>query len=336
MAQQCPQFTYHNIQILREQMIGQGAYGTVYKCMCDDLPCAAKIVHPQLLSASPKFKQDFYKECELLSSAKHPNIIQYLGTHFEGPGIVLLMELMQTCLTKYLEKSPDDSLPYHIQVNICHDVLLALSYLHSNDVIHRDLNSNNVLLNCGNLRAKITDFGVSKWLDSRFSRLTQAPGCVAYMSPEALTDNPNYTSKLDIFSFGVLAIQIVTKKFPLPGPSKRKVTDEKYPLPIEVPILEIERRSNHIKIIEPSHPLKNTAMECLEYHQEARPSAPILCSHVAALKANALYHDSIIEYERSEAQRRLSDGDSGKIDIVTATRPNYVWLSAMRHIYVNY
>ena len=69
------------------------------------------------------------------------------------------MELMDESLTKFLERPESTGpLPYHSQLNICHDVALALAYLHSNGIIHRDLSSNNVLLIGEGSRAKVTDF----------------------------------------------------------------------------------------------------------------------------------------------------------------------------------
>ena len=78
---------------------------------------------------------------------KHPNIVQFLGTVRDprSQRLALLMELMDDSLTRFLERS-SGPLPYHTQLNICHDVTLALAYLHSNDIIHRDLSGNNVLL----------------------------------------------------------------------------------------------------------------------------------------------------------------------------------------------
>ena len=100
--------------------------------------------------------------CHLLSLARHLNIVQYLATYCDPDTQlpVLLMELCDEYLTKFLERSPGP-LSYHIQLNICHDISLALVYLHSNHVIHRDLTGNNVLILTGP-RAKITDFGMSK------------------------------------------------------------------------------------------------------------------------------------------------------------------------------
>ena len=79
-------------------------------------------------------------------------------------------------------------------------------------IIHRDLSSNNELLIAG-CRAKVSDFGMSKFTDINatcLARMTTCPGTPAFMSPEALDEPPVYTKKLDTFSFGVLLVQINT------------------------------------------------------------------------------------------------------------------------------
>ena len=152
---------------------------------------------------------------------RHPNIVQYLDICLDpDTGLpALLMELMDESLTHFPESSPRPIF-YHIQVNICHDITLALSFLHFNGVIHRDLSSNNVLL-IGNVRAKVTDFGMASLGDQNPQAtqltFTMCPGTDAYMPPEAVQDKPVYTEKIDCFSFGVIAVQIVTRQFPKPG-----------------------------------------------------------------------------------------------------------------------
>ena len=103
---------------------------------------------------------------------------------------VLLMELLDESLTKMLERS-QQSLAYYIQVDICHDVALAIAYLHSNNIIYRDLSSNNVLIIAGR-RAKVTDFGMSKLAVAAPTMipLTMCPGTLTYMAPEALEEPP--------------------------------------------------------------------------------------------------------------------------------------------------
>ena len=159
-------FHYQNFRINKIQPLGHGSYGAVYKAKCDQLPCAAKVLHPTILDprdpGAGKIMERFQQECSFLENIRHPHIVQYLGmiVDSESKLPVLLMELLDESLTKMLEHSKM-SLPYYVQVDICHDIALAVAYLHSNDIIHRDLSSNNVLIIAGR-RAKVTDFGMSK------------------------------------------------------------------------------------------------------------------------------------------------------------------------------
>jgi len=148
---------------------------------------------------------------------------------------VLLMELMDESLTRFLERA-QGPLPYHTEVNLCHDITLALSYLHSNGILHRDLSSNNVLLIAGS-RAKVTDFGMAKLYAVNRTSFTRCPGTLVYMPPEALSDPPVHTYKLDSFSFGVLCVQILTRQFPNPCNRVTRVES-----PQSSPVPEIERR----------------------------------------------------------------------------------------------
>ena len=224
-----PKYQFKSVQLLKDQFLGIGSYGAVCKAKCDDLLCAAKIIHPTLfdptalLQIAPQREhrlpiRRFEQECEFMSAIRHPNIVQYLGmfrdTDTRLP--VLLMELMDDSLTHFLESSTQP-IPYHIQVNFCHDISLALSFLHSNKIVHRDLSSNNVLL-IGNIRVKVTDFGMARLGDinpqaTRFTN-TICPGTNVYMPPEAVQENPVYTEKIDCFSFGVIIVQILTRQFP--------------------------------------------------------------------------------------------------------------------------
>ena len=129
---------FENVQLLKRQVLGIGSYGKVCKAKCDDLLCAAKLIHETLfdptthcLESSPQREhrlpmRRFEQECELLSAIKHPNIIQYLGVYLDpDTGLpALLMELMDDSLTHFLESSRQP-IPYHIQVNVCHDVARA-------------------------------------------------------------------------------------------------------------------------------------------------------------------------------------------------------------------
>ena len=301
-------FSFKTVQLLKDQSLGIGSYGAVCKAICDDLICAAKIIHPTLFDPSALHQiapqrehrlpiRRFEQECEFMSNMRHPNIVQYLGTYRDSADTrlpVLLMELMDDSLTHFLESSPQP-IPYHIAVNICHDVILALSFLHSNNIVHRDLSSNNVLLR-GNFLAKVTDFGMARLGDinphaTRFTS-TMCPGTDVYMPPEAVQDKPVYTEKIDCFSFGVISLQILTRLFPKPGDRYINVNVPHYPRPLKMDVLEKDRRQNHISQVDPDHPLIPVILDCLNDKDKERPSAHQLCERVADLKRIEKYIDS--------------------------------------------
>ena len=281
-----------SVQLLKNDELGSGSYGVVCKAMLGQRLCAAKLLHsiffqfndPGMVTTRRKFEQ----ECDFLNDIKHPHIVEYLGTsHDPDSGLlVLLMELMDESLTHFLERS-QQPLAYHIEVDLCHDIAQALAYIHSKEIIHRDLSSNNVLLIAG--RAKITDFGMSKLLDSnkRMKRLTICPGTLVYMPPEALRELPVYTKKIDCFSFGVLQIQIMTRQFPDPGPPKCTLKVSRSPTgPTEKPAFD---RQCQIDLIDPTHTLLPTALSCLSYLEKDRPSAEDLCRQLATIKEAPRY-----------------------------------------------
>ena len=299
-----------DVQLFKDRILGMGSYGKVCRAKYGSLPCAAKLIHetlfdPEAFKQVPQkhehklpFKR-FEQEIEVLYNLRHPNIIQYLGM-YQDPDTklpVLLMELMDENLTHFLNNS-SQLIPFHIQVNFCHDIALAISFLHANSVIHRDLSSNNVLL-ISNVRAKVTDFGMATLGEqatlSQFTR-TMCPGTDAYMPPEAVKDDPIYTEKIDCFSLGVLIIQILTQLFPAPGNRHEEIELDHPRLSrqskVMVPIPEAERRKNHVDLIDPNHPLLTIALNCLNDLESDRPSAQQICERVAALKDSAEYIES--------------------------------------------
>ena len=143
----------------------------------------------------------------------------------------------------------------------------------------------------------MTDFGMAKLLgtDPRLTP-TYCPGTNGYMSPEALADPPSYTTKLDIFSCGVLFVQLITRKFPDPGPRTYTVelNDPRFPSGrVHVDVPELERRKAHIDPIDPTHPLLRVALDCMKDKEEPRPTAEQLCSRLIALKGSTAYQDSL-------------------------------------------
>ena len=302
-------FGYKHVLIQPSEEIGNGSYGRVIKAKLDGLPCAAKLLHHTFFTSNDPNVADFIRrfkqECRILRHLKHPCIVQFLGA-LEDPRPrsnrrpILLMELMDQSLTHFLE-SRQRALSYHVQVNLTHDITLALDYLHGNGIQHRDLSSNNILLTAGS-RAKLTDFGMSKMVDlnPRMSRnkLTECPGTLAYMPPEALVKGPAYSDKIDVFSTGVLVIQIITRSFPKPSDPHKRVQDAKYKGAILIPVPELERRKNDLRGVFLTHPLRPIALECIKDEEKERPTAADLCQRLVRLKSTPEYGDSNSQYNQ--------------------------------------
>ncbi|XP_064395064.1 uncharacterized protein LOC135342294 [Halichondria panicea] len=308
----CTKTRFQNVRLLKDQTLGKGAYGSVYKAKCDHLLCAAKVIHEWLtqpVQADPHHEHRlvqsrFALECELLRDITHPNIVQYLGQYTDPDTgeSVLLMELMDDSLRSFLENGSNE-ISYYVQVSITLDVATALTFLHCNKIVHRDLSSNNILLYEGH-RAKLSDFGMAKVTHTRHLAIsnTQCPGTQVYMPPEALDIKPiRYTEKGDVFSLGVNIIQILTKKFPAPGERLEliPIIDPQFPSgQAKKDVPEVRRRQNHISEINPADPLLKIALDCLKDKENERPAAHILCERLSYLKTSQDYTSRKTKHER--------------------------------------
>ncbi len=158
----------------------------------------------------------YQQECQLMAGLRHPNITLFLGLCFlEGSELPLLvMERLEMSVDDLLECAPN--IPLQVKISILTDTGSGLVYLHSRrpPIIHRDLTARNILLT-SSLTAKITDMGNSRMVTLKPSQLAQTlsknPGTTVYMPPEALSESHRYGPSLDVFSFGHLALYILTQ-----------------------------------------------------------------------------------------------------------------------------
>lgn len=299
MAESVDACKFKNVTILKDEHLGRGAYGVVFRAKCDQLVCAAKYLHPIFFeSRDPgenRAVDAFKQECELLGKLHHPNIVQYLGTHQEEGvnTVILLMEEMDTNLNTYLSNHASvggsTPLPFHREVDILFDVSLAIDYLHTNGIHHRDLSSKNVLLK--GEKAKVSDFGVAKLSDPNagYSSTTPVPGMMVYMPPEVLRLPPRFANTLDEFSIGVLMIEIMSRKFPSP-------TDLHVEQATSVGILEIipedRRRKEDIALCDQLNPLLQIALCCISNDPQERPSVNRISQLLSLLRTTTEYKNS--------------------------------------------
>ena len=291
--------------------IGRGAYGTVHKGTYQGRPVAIKRIHRLLLEQAryqaadyDHVQQEFLRECEILSSLKHPHIVEFVGVFDVKGEKALVMELLHETLRDYLlkKKKQDGGLHEKEACRISSEIVDGLNYLHSlkPPVVHRDLNSKNVLLTETGL-VKISDLGQAKFRPTDLGYLTTvAPGCIPYMPPEVLSKDPRYTEKMDTFSLGVLMLQMVTCLDP--NPSLQGIGIE----------AEIDRRRDHIKLVPESHPLRIVIISCLENDPKKRPSAERLWQDGFVLEINAK-DEWEIDRSSIKLQQRLGAGDLGEV-----------------------
>ena len=266
--------------------ISRGAYGTVYRGALGTRPVAIKKIHQLLLDYAKERSEElegilkrFHDECELLEAAKHANVVEFIGVFYQDGSALLVMELMHQTLEEFLEKNRG-TLPPWQQFRICLKIVLGLSFLHHHDpqILHRDLTAKNVLMNEEGNVVKISDLGQAKFRPSSVTYLTtKAPGCIAYMPPECLVDRPHFTDKGDVFSLGVVALQVCTQERPSVG----FVIVKGQP--------EVERRSADLAKLPADHLMKLPILQCLRDNPAERPSSRDIVRKLQAEAVSLLY-----------------------------------------------
>ena len=267
---------------MTEEEYGRGSYAAVVGLEYRGLKCAGKKLHYVLVEEGVReIVYRFEGECRLLAQMRHPNIVQFIGVYFEEDSEIpiLIMEFLPTTLASCIETY--GVLPEEVSYAILHDVALGLYHLHSQTppIVHRDLSANNVLLT-PNMTAKISDLGVAKILNLtplQLSRMTRAPGTLAYMPPEALSVQPRYDTRIDEFSYGVLMIHVLSGQWPFPCEPNRVNPRNRAEL---LPLSEAERRNQYLQDIGNAHPLMGLILRCVSNDPERRARAAEIAQQV--------------------------------------------------------
>ena len=192
------------------------------------LKVAAKCLHEQLIY--DYHRRLFRREMDIAARVSHPNLLRFLGARLEG-GMAILTEFMPTSLRALVNRCPRQHLSLEHIISIAIDVACALNYLHHmtpDPIIHRDLSSANVLLQPtpnGGWLAKVSDYGTANF-QSRLQ--TENPGSPVYTAPES-RDPALQTPKMDIYSFGVLLVEMCTCEFPAPERRAELIQSIRYP-----------------------------------------------------------------------------------------------------------
>ena len=211
--------------VLTGEKLGEGGWAEVKVAKFRGARVAAKCLYSQIIS---DYNRDlFIREMNVAARVRHPNLLLFIGATLQGE-LTILTELMSTSLRALLEQG---ELPQQQLIAIACDITKALNYLHlmrPDPIIHRDVSSANVLLDQGHgnsWRAKVSDYGSANFLRQLS---TAGPGNPTYAAPEANIASLQ-SNKMDIFSFGVLLVEMCTARFPDPTSRERLIRSIREP-----------------------------------------------------------------------------------------------------------
>lgn len=199
-------------RLIQGEEIGRGAFGVVYKGTYSGNPVAIKALYRFTQDALDGFKRDL----TVMMSLHHPNIVGFRGDVIGDLDFRIVMEFMSKGNLSQLLLS-QEKVSWFVLARIALDVAEGLNYLHSREIFHGDIKSQNILLD-DNLRAKISDFGTSRFKDENSFGYWES-GTYAYMPPEAIKHEreSKNTKAADVYSYGVVCWELGSQKPPFAG-----------------------------------------------------------------------------------------------------------------------
>ena len=205
-----------------EELLSEGGMGLVHRGVhhLTRQEVAIKVLPPEL-SSNPELRARFLREAQVLARLEHPNIVSLLNFLEDGDRFYLVMQLIRG---KTISDAFDWSEPIPVDdvLHVANGVLAALTHAHKQDVVHRDIKPDNILLRDeGGIM--VADFGVAKLAGvSRMTSTGMAVGTVWYMSPEQIMGQA-VDARSDLYSLGVTLYEMLKGSLPFPSESDYEV-----------------------------------------------------------------------------------------------------------------
>merc|ERR1712137_1343292 len=201
----------HSSDIKKTRFLVKGRYGKVYKGKCRGSDVAIKVPINQKLTRSDV--ESLQKELRIMSDLQHPNVCLFMGACLERNNIQLVTELMEGDISSLLQ-SKTEKTPVSTRIGWALEAAKGICWMHSRtpSIVHMDIKPDNILYDSQG-RIKVCDFGLSEFSGKV---LTRPVGSPLFMSPEMLQADKRkpatITEKTDVYSFGILLWEILTKK----------------------------------------------------------------------------------------------------------------------------
>ncbi|CAN4083503.1 unnamed protein product [Withania somnifera] len=199
-----------DIRLLKfENKVASGSFGDLYKGTYCSQEVAIKVLKPENLNMD--MVKEFSQEVFIMRKIRHKNVVQFIGACTRPPNLCIVTEFMtRGSIYNFLHKQRGAfKLPTLLKVAI--DVSKGMSYLHQNNIIHRDLKTANLLMDEHGV-VKVGDFGVAR-VQAQTGVMTAETGTYRWMAPEVIEHKP-YDHKADVFSFGVVLWELLTGEIP--------------------------------------------------------------------------------------------------------------------------
>ncbi|GLJ24100.1 hypothetical protein SUGI_0459560 [Cryptomeria japonica] len=249
-------------------IIGNGGFATVYKGVLEDLtPIAIKT--PKSIS-----KEEFKNEIAILSHISHRNVVKLFGCCLQTKPPSVVYEFVPNGTVFEHLHSKEKELSWETRRQIAIETAEAIAYIHdqaSQRIFHRDIKSSNILLD-NTFTPKVADFGISRLRPSADGQLStrHCSGTPGYMDPDFKTSN-KFTDKSDVFSFGVVLVELLTGLRPLLSTGNlydyflSKINDKCL---TEILDVKVKNRENQGQM----ESMASLAQECLRKEAKSRPS----------------------------------------------------------------
>ncbi|TQD94305.1 hypothetical protein C1H46_020119 [Malus baccata] len=206
-------FTADDLLCATAEIMGKSTYGTAYKATLEE---GNEVAVKRLREKTTKGQKEFETEAAAIGKIRHPNLLAlrayYLGP--KGEKLLVFDYMSKGSLASFLHaRGPDTIIDWPTRMNIAIGITRGLCYLHNENIVHGNLTSSNILLD-EQTNAHIADFGLSRLMTAAANTTVIATaGTLGYNAPE-LSKSKKATTKTDVYSLGVLILELLTGKSP--------------------------------------------------------------------------------------------------------------------------